>query len=132
MSSWMAGLKCRPGRSSTSRTPPPALFRSGSCSPQRHAAHSSCDVRHAAGPLEFTPPTARDEIGAELIHPARDVDKVNTLHGMVRGMVDADAQAAQEVLVRQVTRDICRRQVTRTGRPVSRRRSRWGTVRFVV
>jgi hypothetical protein len=52
--------------------------------------------------LERTPAKARDEVGAELIRQAKDADEVDTLHGMVREMLTADAKAAEEQLVQQV------------------------------
>jgi hypothetical protein len=53
--------------------------------------------------LERTPSEARDEIAAEIIRQARDVDEVNALHAMTRQMLDADEHASEQHLVMTVT-----------------------------
>ena len=47
-------------------------------------------------------PTIDAQAGAELIRQARDRADVDTLHGIVRDMLTADAQAAEEEVIQQV------------------------------
>jgi hypothetical protein len=67
--------------------------------------------------LERTPAEARDQIGAELIRQAKDAAEVDTLHRIVRDMLNADTQAAEESLVRHVTEAMA--EPANPGRPAS-------------